>query len=124
MSSINKDIQLFSLHTILEEAQRLCQRVGLLKQGKIIALDYTEQLLQQFSRQQLRLTLNTANLPPSLSTRASQTDSSVFTFTLKTVGEVETILAELRTHNIAVLDMVLAETDLEDVFLSLLRKSV
>ncbi|MEI8363718.1 MAG: ABC transporter ATP-binding protein, partial [Betaproteobacteria bacterium] len=41
----------------LEEAEALCSRVGMMKQGEIVALDSTANLLNKFAGKKLRLTL-------------------------------------------------------------------
>ena len=48
ISRLNQDGHTIVLTThYLEEAQALCQRIAMLKQGKIVALDSTENLLRQ-----------------------------------------------------------------------------
>ena len=54
----------------LEEAESLCSRVALLKQGELIALDSTKNLLATISGKKLRLKLSGA-LPVSLRVRVS-----------------------------------------------------
>src|SRR5690606_23725115 len=50
----------------LEEAQELCGRIAMMKQGQIVALDRTESLLRRFSGTQLQLRLSGAPLPAAL----------------------------------------------------------
>ena len=50
----------------LEEAESLCSRVGMLKQGRLVALDSTRNLLKGFSGIHLRLRLANGALPESL----------------------------------------------------------
>lgn len=56
----------------LEEAEELCGRVAMLKQGGIVALDSTRNLLDRYSGHTLSLRLvNGENLPADIRRRAS-----------------------------------------------------
>lgn len=103
----------------LEEAETLCSRVAMMKQGQIVALDSTANLLNKFSAKQLRLTLGDVRLPSALAATVRHHDGGVYTFVLEDMAEIEHLLSGLREANIKVLDMQLNEADLEDVFLSL-----
>ncbi len=103
----------------LEEAETLCERVAMLKQGKIIALDTTANLLRSHAGKNLRLTLGQAVLPPALLPLLKQGENGVYTLALNDLTQIEFVLAELRKANLQIEDMQLIEADLEDVFMSL-----
>ena len=103
----------------LEEAEALCSRVAMMKQGEIVALDSTSNLLNKFAGKQLRLSLGKVTLPQGLLPMLRGQDNGVFTFALSDMEQIELVLLGLRAANIKVLDMQLSEADLEDVFLSL-----
>ena len=103
----------------LEEAETLCSRVAMMKEGKIIALDTTANLLNTFTGKNLRVFLGDVTLPNSLVPILRSSDKGLFTFGLTEINQVEFVLAELRAVNLKVHDMQLIEADLEDVFLSL-----
>jgi ABC-2 type transport system ATP-binding protein len=103
----------------LEEAETLCQRVAMMKQGEIVALDTTANLLSKLPGKNLRLNLGAANLPSSLLPMLKSGESGVFTLALTELNQVEFALSELRKTNVKVEDMQLLEADLEDVFMSL-----
>ncbi|MEO6117461.1 MAG: ABC transporter ATP-binding protein [Methylotenera sp.] len=103
----------------LEEAETLCSRVGMMKQGKIVALDSTANLLNKFAGKNLRLTLGDVTLPADIQPLLRSQDSGIFTFALNDMTQIELVLSVLRSANIKVIDMQLNEADLEDVFLSL-----
>lgn len=106
----------------LEEAEALCSRVAMMKQGEIVALDSTANLLNKFSGKHLRLTLGDVALPLGLQALLRHQEKGIFTFALRDTEQIELVLSALRLANIKVLDMQLSEADLEDVFLSLTGK--
>lgn len=103
----------------LEEAETLCNRVAMLKQGQIVALDTTASLLNKFSGKQLRLTLGNVTLPSNLQSMVRHVEEGIYTFALHDMSQIEQVFSALRSADIKVLDMQLNEADLEDVFLSL-----
>lgn len=105
----------------LEEAETLCSRVAMLKQGEIVALDSTENLLNRVPGKHLRLKLAPVALPPSLKSLQRGQDGDTFTLALNEAAQVEFVLAELRSAGIKVEDMQLIEADLEDVFMEIVR---
>ncbi len=105
----------------LEEAETLCSRVAMMKQGQIIALDSTANLLKKLPGKNLRLKLSMA-LPETLRPLLRHEEAFEYMLALTEVTQVERILAELRQANIVVEDMQLIEADLEDVFVDLVSQ--
>jgi ABC-2 type transport system ATP-binding protein len=103
----------------LEEAETLCERVAMMKDGKIVALDTTANLLSKLPGKNLRLVLGQATLPTTLLPMLKSGQNGVFTLALTELSQIEFALSELRKANIAVQEMQLIEADLEDVFMSL-----
>jgi ABC-2 type transport system ATP-binding protein len=103
----------------LKEAETLCDRIAMLKQGEIVALDSTTNLLSQFSGKQLSLTLGNIELPSYLKKMVKSYHKGVFTFNLSDMTQIESVLSGLSASGIKVMDMQLTEADLEEVFLSL-----
>ena len=103
----------------LEEAETLCQRVAMMKQGEIVALDTTANLLSKLPGKNLRLVLGEANIPTTLLPMLKTGENGVYTLALTELNQIEFALSELRKANINVQDMQLLEADLEDVFMSL-----
>ena len=120
IKKLNRDGHTIILTThYLEEAETLCSRVAMMKQGQIVALDTTANLLNTFAGKNLRVKLGDVILPNSIAPLMRSVDKGVFTLSLSDVAQVEFVLAELRAANLKVQDMQLIEADLEDVFLSL-----
>ena len=106
----------------LEEAETLCSRVAMLKQGKVVALDSTHNLLNRVPGKNLRLRLTTSSLPASLTPLLRWQDEGHYTFALAEVAQIEFVLSELRNADIKVEDMELIEVDLEDVFMEIVHQ--
>ena len=106
----------------LEEAETLCNRIGMMKQGELVALDSTANLLNKFAGKKLSLTLGEVSLPEAIRPMLKAQEKGVHTFALTDMAQIELVLSSLRTANIPVVDMQLHEADLEDVFLSLVGK--
>lgn len=120
IKKLNRDGHTIILTThYLEEAETLCNRIGMMKQGEIVALDSTANLLNKFAGKSLRLTLGDVVLPDSIQPLLRHRDGGEFTFALTDMTQIEAVLSALRANDIKVADMQLNEADLEDVFLSL-----
>lgn len=103
----------------LEEAETLCSRVAMLKQGEVVALDSTRNLLDRIQAKQLKVKLSPARLPESLLHLKRGEEGGYFTLNLSSTTEIESVLAALRAASITVEDLQLIEADLEDVFLEI-----
>jgi ABC-2 type transport system ATP-binding protein len=105
----------------LEEAEALCGRIAMLKQGRVVALDTTNNLLARFSRHTLSVRLAAENvLPVALRARASESNGC-HVFRLAGFAEVEPLLRELREAACVIDDLRLTQADLEDVFVGVMQ---
>jgi len=120
IKKLNRDGHTIILTThYLEEAETLCERVAMMKQGEIVALDTTANLLSKLPGKNLRLKLGNSTLPALLLPMLKHGENGVFTLALTDLNQIEFALSELRKANVNVEDMQLIEADLEDVFMSL-----
>ena len=103
----------------LEEAEALCHRIGMLKQGQLVALDRTSALLAGTASTMLRFKTDTA-LPPELAERARVT-GRIVQLTAHDAAEVEQSLALLRQSGCAIEDLEIGRADLEDIFLAIMQ---
>jgi ABC-2 type transport system ATP-binding protein len=112
----------------LEEAQALCNRIAMLKSGKVVALDTMAALIRRISGAQLVLRLAPGSLPdglkPLLLDPQQLQSGDVFTLRINDYAEVEQVLTTLRVNGIAIKEMQLLEADLEDVFLQIMDGKV
>ena len=102
----------------LEEAEALCQRIAMLKQGKVVALQRTSELLASTANTMLRFKTDHA-LPASLAERARVTGRSA-QVSARDPADVEAVLAQLREAGVPVEDLEIGRADLEDVFLDIM----
>lgn len=103
----------------LEEAEALCGRIAMLKNGRVVALDRTAQLLAGTASTMLRFKTDDA-LPASVAAHARVT-GRIAQVTAHDAVEVETILAQLRAAAVRVEDLEIGRADLEDVFLEIMQ---
>jgi ABC-2 type transport system ATP-binding protein len=118
---LNRDGHTVVLTThYIEEAEMLCDRIAMLKAGRIVALDATSELIRRFHALYLRVRLD-GPLPPRLGDRAVESEPGRHTFKLGEYAEVEAVLAELRAAGASILEMELVQPDLEEVFVQIMR---
>lgn len=105
----------------LEEAEALCGRIAMLKQGRVKALDHTSALLAGRASMMLQFKLQ-GTLPASLMA-ASRVTGRLVQIKVKDAAEVESVLGTLRAAGCGVDDLEIGRADLEDVFLEIMRSS-
>ena len=106
----------------LEEAQELCGRIAMLKQGRVVALERTADLLGRFGGGTVTLKLSGAPLPPALEgIRVGErgADGRVG-LRIEAWHRLESVLAALRIAGCRIEEMELAHDDLEDVFVRIM----
>jgi ABC-2 type transport system ATP-binding protein len=117
---LNRDGHTIILTThYLEEAEALCGRIAMLKAGRVVALDSTHNLLSRFAGITCRLVVS--RLPLAWQPRVVRQDAGVAWIGLDSYGELEQLLAALRVEGIAIAELALEETDLEQVFLRIMK---
>ena len=106
----------------LEEAQQLCSRIAMMRDGRIVALDSTARLLAAFSERVLRVKLEGCALPATLAARAVDEGGGWWRLPVSDVGHVEEALARLREAGATVANLEVSEPELEDVFVKIMRR--
>ena len=118
---LNRDGHTVLLTThYLEEAEALCGRIAMLKQGRVVALDSTQNLLDSFAGCRVRLKL-AGVLPTALLPQMIELTEGDYLLELPSYEALEPVLAELRVAGVAVQEMSLLQPDLEDVFLRVMK---
>ena len=106
----------------LEEAEALCNRVAMLRTGKVVALDTTSNLLKKFAAKNLKLRLSSKkiiNLSKIIKGINFSIDSDFYIFELRKITDVTKIISALNNSSIDILDMETVDQDLENIFLKL-----
>ncbi|MDA8390850.1 MAG: ABC transporter ATP-binding protein [Gammaproteobacteria bacterium] len=106
----------------LEEAEALCERIAILKQGRIAALDRKQALLRRAVHK--TLTVTTAEVmgtvPEGLRDKVRKVADHCVELSLhKGVDSIPGILETLRVAGYTIVDLATEEADLEEVFLEL-----
>ena len=102
----------------LEEAEALCSRIAMLKQGKVVALAQTSDLLKAASSNVLRFKVD-SELPRALADKARIT-GRIVQFPAHNANEIEQYLAAIRQAGLVAEDVEIRKADLEDVFLDVM----
>jgi len=102
----------------LEEAEALCSRIAMLKQGKVVALADTSELLRAASSNVLRFKID-SELPRELAEKARIT-GRIVQFPAHNANEIEQYLAAIRQAGLVAEDVEIRKADLEDVFLDVM----
>jgi len=121
---LNRDGHTIVLTThYLEEAEALCGRIAMLKQGRIVALDRTDRLLKLHSGCYVKLRLD-GGLPDSLQALvAERRDDGTVRLGLPDYGGLENVLRILREDGVHIQELEVMQPDLEEVFVQIMRSS-
>lgn len=105
----------------LEEAEALCGRIAMLKQGQVVALEKTSDLLSRASSNVLRFKTD-QTLPAELAAQARVT-GRVVQLPAHNAIEVEQWLARAREAGVTAEDVEIRKADLEDVFIEVMERA-
>ncbi len=106
----------------LEEAEALCQKIAMLKTGRVVALDKTSELLKAASSNVLRFKVD-APLPPELAKLARVT-GRIVQFPAQNAAQIENYLSSIRLAGLVAEDVEIRKADLEDVFIEVMGESL
>ena len=104
----------------LEEAEALCGRIAMLKQGRVVALAQTSELLKAASSNVLRFKID-SELPSHL-LRQARITGRIVQFPAHDAREIEHYLAAVREAGLVAEDIEIRKADLEDVFLEVMNE--
>ena len=106
----------------LEEAEALCGRIAMLKQGRVVALDTTQNLLRKHSGCYVDMRLVPDTLPAVFTARQVSHTDGMRRLALGDYIELEAILHGLREAGVKVQEMEVLPPDLEEVFVQIMKK--
>ena len=121
---LNRDGHTIVLTThYLEEAEALCSRVAMLKQGRMVALDTTQNLLRMHSGCYVELRIDPDALPAALAPLVVERRADgTWRLALKDYVEVEDVMAQLRLARARVQEMEVLRPDLEEIFVQIMSR--
>jgi ABC-2 type transport system ATP-binding protein len=111
----------------LQEAEELCDRIAIINHGRVVACDTKAALLARLDAKEMRVTVDRdlgavpAPLAPFAVTLAGPRTLVMQYRPSRT--RVDDLLAAIRTEGIAIVDISTRESDLEDLFLQLVRSA-
>ncbi|WP_353570804.1 ABC transporter ATP-binding protein [Candidatus Albibeggiatoa sp. nov. BB20] len=110
----------------LEEAESLCDRIAILNDGEVVALDDKQALLARYPFRLLCLSLeNHADIPAQLQDKVQSFEGNQLVLRLhRDHDTVNDVLESLRSAQINFVDLHTQEPGLEEVFISLTHKEV
>lgn len=106
----------------LEEAEALCGRVAMLKNGRVVALDTTRNLLAGVSGIHLKLKLDPDRLPVELAERSVPGPEGYRVLPIQSHDETPDIMIALRRDGVTVQELELLQPDLEEAFVQIMGR--
>ena len=104
----------------LEEAEKISDRIGILNKGKLVALDTTENLLNQLQMKKVEFKYSgkisdKINFPQGIKILNKKDNSLIVSYNKKMVS-IDLIISEIKRDNVKILDILTDDGDLEDIF--------
>jgi len=107
----------------LQEAEELCDRVGIIHKGNLIALDTTENMLNKIQTKTLKFEINKRIILDNMNNKdfniLTNTDSEFKIEYNKQEFNIQKIIKLLENQEIVIKDIKSEDPDLEDVFVNL-----
>jgi len=107
----------------LQEAEELCDRVGIIHKGNLIALDTTENMLNKIQTKTLKFEINKKIVFDNMNNKdykiLNNTDSEFKIEYNKQEFNIQKIIILLENQGIVIKDIKSEDPDLEDVFVNL-----
>jgi ABC-2 type transport system ATP-binding protein len=114
----------------IEEAEEMADRIGVITKGEIILVEDKAGLMQKLGKKRLTLQLQgkVDAIPPTLApyNLHLSEDGREITYDYDTKGDrtgITSLLSDLRNAGIRISDLDTEQSSLEDIFVSLVRKS-
>ena len=121
----NQGVTIILTTHYLEEAEKMCDRIGILNRGELVALDTTENLLDRIQTKIVHFTIDkksniTDNALESLKIILNNQNKLSVSYEKSKIN-IDTIVSILKEQNIKIIDISTDDGDLEDVFLRLTK---
>ena len=109
----------------LEEAEKTCDRIGIINRGELVALDTTQNLLEKIQTKIVKFKIKgksniTNESFESLKVIESDNEKLVISYEKSKIN-IDIIISKLKADNVEIVDILTDDGDLEDVFLRLIK---
>ena len=126
VKSLNKQGVTIILTThYLEEAEKMCDRIGILNNGKLVALDSTDNLLKKIQTKKVKFIIskqvNTENNIFNSLKILSNDKNHLSVLYEKSKVDIKDLIKSIENQGINIIDISTDDGDLEDVFLTLTK---
>ena len=119
---LNEDGHTIVLTThYLEEAESLCSRIAMLKAGRVVALDSTENLLRSHANHALRFRLAEGDTLPAVFAGKASCSNGIWSLPFEEYSEIGVLVETLRSAGCTLKELEIGKPDLEEVFLDVMR---
>ena len=121
----NQGVTIILTTHYLEEAEQMCDRIGILSKGNLVALDSTKNLLNKIQTKKVTFKLDKLiqikNDQLNSLKILSINDNDITVSYEKNRIKIEEIIKLIQNEGIKILDITTDDADLEDVFLGLIK---
>tara|TARA_A100001011_G_scaffold383724_1_gene455311 strand:- start:535 stop:1452 length:918 start_codon:yes stop_codon:yes gene_type:complete len=109
----------------LSEAQEMCDRIGIINKGNLIALETTDNMLKKIQTKILKFTVNKKvklfdNLNKNLKIITNNETELVVSYE-KNILNIQEIIDVIKSQKVDIFDVQSRDPDLEDVFIKLIK---
>jgi len=121
----NQGVTIILTTHYLEEAEKMCNRIGILNKGNLVALDSTKNLLNKIQTKKVTFKINKRieiqdNVLDSLKIISNEENEICVSYEKSKIN-IEEIINLLKKANVQIYDISTDDGDLEDVFLLLTK---
>ena len=108
----------------IEEAEKLCNRIGIIDKGKLVALDFKENLMRRLSKESVLIYLSSPvkKLPREFNKykdlKLSEHKKCIEIYNIES-KELNSILSILSKNNIKISDIKIEKKNLQDIFVEM-----
>jgi len=121
----NRGVTIILTTHYLEEAEKMCDRIGILNKGNLVALDSTKNLLNKIQTKKVTFKLDKPTQIKNDQLNSlkivSINDNNITVSYEKNRIKIEEIINLIQNEDIKILDISTDDADLEDVFLRLIK---
>jgi len=121
----NQGVTIILTTHYLEEAEKMCNRIGILNKGNLVALDSTKNLLNKIQTKKVTFKINKRikiqdNVLDSLKIISNEENEICVSYEKSKVN-IEELINLIKKNNVKIIDISTDDGDLEDVFIRLIK---